>query len=112
MIKPWKVILTETALADLEDILETTLEEFGTMQLTRYAEQIESAIRELENAGNNAPLLKRRSDIRSGIATYPLAREGKASPHQFYLRIEKASKEPVIIILRVLHERMDPGVHL
>jgi len=47
-MKPWKVILTDAALADLDDILETTLEEFGTLQLKRYTEQIERAIRELE----------------------------------------------------------------
>lgn len=111
-MKPWTVIITETALADLEDILETTLEDFGTLQLKRYGEQIERAIRELEEAGNRAPLLKHRSDIRSGIATYPLAREGKASPHQFYLRIEKDRNNQSIIILRVLHQKMDPEAHL
>jgi toxin ParE1/3/4 len=76
-MKPWKVILTDAALADLDDILETTLEEFGTLQLKRYTEQIERAIRELEEAGNLAPLLKHGSDIRAGVATYPLARESK-----------------------------------
>ena len=76
-MKPWKVILTDAALADLDDILETTLEEFGTLQLKRYTEQIERAIRELEEAGNVAPLLEHRSDIQAGIATYPLARESK-----------------------------------
>lgn len=44
-MKPWKVILTDAALADLNDILETTLEEFETLQLKRYTEQIERAIR-------------------------------------------------------------------
>ena len=63
-MKPWKVILTDTARADLDRILETTLEEFGTIQLKRYAEQIENAFRELEESGNRAPLLKQRSDIR------------------------------------------------
>jgi len=76
-MKPWKVTLTDTALADLDDILETTLEEFGTLQLKRYTEQIERAIRELEEAGNVPPLLKHRSDIQAGIATYPLAKESK-----------------------------------
>ena len=55
-MKPWKVILTDAALTDLDDILETTLEEFGTLQLKRYTEQIERAISELEEAGNLAPL--------------------------------------------------------
>lgn len=111
-MKPWKVILTDAALADLDDILETTLEEFGTLQLKRYTEQIERAIRELEEAGNLAPLLKHRLDIRIGIATYPLARKGKPSPHHFYLRMEKDSHNQSVIILRVLHQRMDPEVHL
>ncbi|MBN8238938.1 type II toxin-antitoxin system RelE/ParE family toxin [Marinobacter hydrocarbonoclasticus] len=59
-MKPWKVILTDAALADLDDILETTHQEFGTLQLKRYTEQIEQAIRELQEAGNLAPLLKHR----------------------------------------------------
>jgi toxin ParE1/3/4 len=33
-MKLWKVILTDAALADLDD----TLEEFGTLQLKRYTE--------------------------------------------------------------------------
>ena len=45
-------------------IVETTLESFGTVQLKRYATQIESAIRELEETGKNALLLKARPDIR------------------------------------------------
>lgn len=111
-MKPWKVIITDSALADLDNILETTVEEFGTVQLERYTGLIQSAIRELEEAGSSAPLLKSRSDIRPGIATYPIAREGKASSHLLYLRIEKNAKERSIIIIRVLHERMDPGAHL
>ncbi len=111
-MKPWKVILTDTALADLDAILETTLGSFGTVQLNRYATQIESAIRELEEAGDKAPLLKDRPDIQHGIACYPLARQGKASPHQFYLRFDTTSAEPAVIVLRVLHERMDPAKHL
>lgn len=111
-MKPWKVIITDSALADLDNILETTLEEFGTVQLERYTGLIQSAIRELEGAGSSAPLLKSRSDIRPGIATYPIARESKASPHQLYIRIENTAKEPTIVILRVLHQRMDPVAHL
>lgn len=111
-MKPWKVVLTDSALADLDYILETTLEEFGTNQLTRYTEQIQSAIRELEEYGIRAPLLKPRSDIRPGISAYPLSRKGRHSPHQFYLRIETVEQTPAVVILRVLHERMDPEIHM
>ena len=62
-MKPWKVILTDAALADLDAILETTLEEFGTLQLKRYTEQIERAVRELEEAGN---LLVKRPKVPTG----------------------------------------------
>lgn len=107
------VEFTDSALADLDDILENTLDEFGTLQLERYTTQIQNAIWELEEAGSSAPLLKNRPDIRPGIATYPIAREGKASPHLFYLRkIENSAKGPAIVIIRVLHQRMDPGAHL
>lgn len=111
-MKPWKVIFTDAALADLDTILETTLESFGTIQLKRYATQIESAIRELEETGNKALLLKARPDIRPGISSYPLARQGKASPHQFYLKIDTTPEESAVIVLRVLHDSMDPALHL
>jgi toxin ParE1/3/4 len=111
-MKPWKVILTDSALADLDSILETTLEEFGNVQLERYTSQIQSAIRELKETGSGAPLLKSRPDIRPGIATYPIAREGKASPHLFYLQLADNTKEPAVVIIRILHQRMDPGFHL
>lgn len=109
---PWKVDFTDSALADLDNILETTQEELGTLQPERYTAQIQSAIRELEEAGSSAPLLKSRPDIRPGIATYPIARKGKTSPHRFYLRIEEDAKEPAIVIIRILRQRMDPGAHL
>jgi toxin ParE1/3/4 len=96
-MKPWKVILTDTALADLDRILETTLEEFGTIQFKRYTEQIESAIRKREESGNRAPLLKPRSDIRPGISTFPLSRKGRDSPHQFYLRMKTGEQKPAVI---------------
>ena len=112
MTKPWKVILTDSALADLDGILDTTHEEYGTVQLKRYSRQITDAIQELEESGTHSPLFKHRPDIGPGISTYPLSRKGKGSPHQFYLRIEKHEKEPAIIILRILHERMDPKAHL
>lgn len=57
--------------------------EFGTVQLQRYTEQIQVAIRELEAKGADAPLLKSRDDIHPGMHTYPLARTGKGSPHHF-----------------------------
>lgn len=111
-MKPWKVVLTDSALADLDHILETTLEEFGTIQLTRNTEQIEGAIRELEESGNRAPLLKKRPDIRSGIYAYPLSRKGRDSPHQLYLRIEMGEQNQAVVVLRVLHQRMDPEIRV
>lgn len=109
---PWKVTLTDTTLSDLDAILETTLQEFGTMQLRRYIGQIEKAIKELEDAGNRAPPLRHRPDIRPEIFVFPLAREGRASPHHFYLKIDNTRYRRVIIILRILHQRMDPEYHL
>lgn len=109
---PWKVTLTDAALSDLDGILETTLQEFGTFQLRRYAGQIEQAIRELGKAGNRAPLLRHRPDIRPNLFIYPCARDGRPSPHQFYLKIDKTVHRRAIIILRVLHYRMEPESRL
>lgn len=46
-MEPWKVTLTDSALSDLDNILEVSLMEFGSAQLQRYTEQIQGAIREL-----------------------------------------------------------------
>jgi plasmid stabilization system protein ParE len=69
-------------------------------------------MRELEETGNLTPLLNHRPDIQSGTVTYPLARKGKPSPHHFYPRIKEDIHNQSVIILRVLHQRMDPEVHL
>jgi len=86
--------------------------EFGSAQLQRYTEQIQGAIRELEEKGGDAPLLKSRDDIHPGLQTYPLARTGKGSPHHFYLQLDCKAGRNAVVILRVLHERMDPAKYL
>lgn len=108
-MEPWKVTLTDSALSDLDEILEATLMEFGTVQFQRYTEQIQVAIRELEAKGADAPLLKSRDDIHPGMHSYPLARTGKGSPHHFYLQLDCKAGRNAVVILRVLHERMDPA---
>lgn len=111
-MQPWMVTLTDSALADIDDILEATLLVFGSIQLQRYSAQFQLAIKELEAGGPDAALLKDRSDIQSGIFTYPLSRAGKGSPHHFYLRFRREAEAREVIIFRVLHERMDPAIHL
>ncbi|RMJ04219.1 Toxin ParE [Marinobacter litoralis] len=111
-MEPWKVILTDTALADLDSILDETLSQFGNLQLRRYTKQIQNALQELEANGLNAPLLKDRGDIQPHLLTYPLSRKGKRSPHHLYLRFDVKGNENSVIILRILHERMDPETQI
>jgi plasmid stabilization system protein ParE len=61
-MQPWMVTLSDSALADIDDILEATLLVFGSIQLQRYSAQFQLAIRELEAGGPDAALLKDRSE--------------------------------------------------
>ena len=105
---PWMVNLTQTANADLEAILEYTLKNHGARQLNAYTALIESAVRNLSEQGDKAPLLQHRYTITANLFSYPIARSGSKSPHHLYISFAFDGSDRVVNILRILHERMDP----
>ena len=80
----------------------------------RYAAVLAAAMRQVA-AEPDGPLTRKRPDLRSGIRSFHVRHarrsEGaKVRPvHVLYYRV---AKEGVIEIIRVLHERMEPGRHL
>ena len=107
---PWTVNLTQTANADLEAILEYTLQHHGVRQLDAYTALIENAVRDLSEQGDKAPFLRPRYAIAADLFSYPIARAGMKSPHHLYISFAINGSDRVVNILRILHERMDPDL--
>ena len=94
------------ARADLKEVLAYTHGKWGAEQAGRYATLIDEAV----DAIRKAPHLGRpRFGVRSGILAHHIGRTGRKASHLLYYRIDPNGD---IEIVRFLHERMDPGLHL
>lgn len=108
--------LSRPAQADLDKILTTSAERWGDDTSRRYAELLVAAMRKVA-ADPEGPVTQNRKEILSGIRSLHLRqvrRDRRAGSvrqpvHVIYFR---AIEPGVIEIVRVLHERMDPGRHL
>jgi len=91
--------LTREAEADIVDIYRYSVENFGQAQADAYHDGLEDGFRLLADS----PLLGRDyAFLRPGLRRY------EHESHSVYYRVEDAG----ILILRVLHRRMDPARHL
>ncbi len=99
--------LTGQADADILGILQFTLTTFGERQAGDYAALIQEALRLVE-VDPRRTSARPRDDIRDGVRSFHVAlassRRGAAS-HLIYF-IEPEPTE--IVVLRVLHEQMEP----
>jgi toxin ParE1/3/4 len=103
--------LTEQAGVDVEAILEDTATTFGPRQVAVYADLIERAIlRVAENP--DQPSTTARTDIGAGVRSYHIelvaGRRGAASHLLYYMVGELDDDSMGVIVLRVLHEHMEP----
>ena len=103
--------VTEPADRDIKEILAYTLKRFGTKQFLAYAEIIKNG---MSMVGDNPewPGSIDRSPIAQGVRLFHLelaaGRAGAAS-HCLYYTTGMTSKGTVgTVILRVLHEQMEP----
>jgi len=107
--------LTEAADADIRDILRQTARRFGPLQRRRYGELIEQAALMVAAAPERAGS-RQRDELASGIRSFHVERAGGrrgAAAHVLYYRPAQLDDgSDGIIILRVLHERMDPSRHI
>lgn len=101
--------LTEAADEDIEEILRATLDLFGAGQVERYAALIDQALKRLSDDPYDR-VTKSRSDIAASVRSIHLslfaARRGAAA-HIIYYVAPGTAGDPTIV-LRLLHERMDP----
>jgi toxin ParE1/3/4 len=107
--------LTEAAEADITDILRETTRRFGRSQRGRYAGYLQRAI-ELIAEKPDRPGSRRRSELGAGIRSFHIElaaqRLGAASHLLYYFRAVFDDDQEGVVILRVLHEAMDPERHL
>ncbi len=90
---------TDSAEADLAGIVQNTIEAWGTDQATRYIDGLERVTdRLLEHPAMGA--------IREDLVDSP-----RAFPYRSHILYYRDEPER-LVVLRVLHKRMDPQVHV
>lgn len=102
--------LTLAAERDIRDILAATLTTFGTHQLATYSALIERGL-ELVGAEPERAGSLDRSAIAPGVRLFhlELAAGRRGAAHCLYYTTGKLSSGEVgVIVLRVLHEGMEP----
>ena len=103
--------ITQAAERDVRDILRKTLKVFGTLQLAAYAGIIEKGMMIIGDDPECAGSID-RSEIAPGVRLFHLelaAGKSGAASHCLYYTTGKMPNGTVgTIILRVLHEHMEP----
>lgn len=108
--------LSAPAQADLQNILLLSAGRQGAAGRRRYAALIAAALRKIAS-NSQGPVTRGRDDIVTGIRSFHIRHaRGDVSAakvtrpvHVIYYR---TTQPGVIEIVRVLHERMEPSLHL
>lgn len=105
------VRLTVEAERDLTEIARYTATAFGVVQAMHYAALIEHAMSLLAK-NPLRPASRARDELRPGVRSMHLSRAAArrhAAAHVLYYHLVAGADEAQeIVILRVLHERMEP----
>ena len=109
--KGWRVRLAATALEDYQDILQWTVDQFGSAQTLAYAETLSSALEDL-CAGPGALGVKARGEIGPNLYTLHVARKGRKGRHFVMFQAGHVQGTAVIDVLRILHDSMDLAQHM
>jgi toxin ParE1/3/4 len=107
--------LTEAADDDIEDILRTSARQFGPIQRARYALLLEKAALMVAEAPERPGSWDRHGlgeGVRSFHVEHAAGRRGAAAHILYYLRGILDDGSDGVVITRVLHERMDPALHV
>lgn len=115
MTKKLRCQLTEIADQDIADILRESERLFGPRQRAAYAKVIEKTVAIIAEQPER-PSVRLRNDIGVGIRSLHLelaaGRRGGAAHCLYFTHGRLEDGATGIIILRVLHERMEPRAHL
>lgn len=103
--------LTEPAESDIRDILRNTMRMFGPQQVQAYARIVEHGI-ELIAEDPDRPGSIGRDELVPGVRLLHLeiaaGRRGAAAHCLYYMKSRLSDGTMGVIVLRVLHERMEP----
>jgi len=103
--------LTQPAERDIRDILRNSMQMFGPQQVQAYARIIERGI-ELVSEDPDRPGSIERAELAPGVRLLHLeiaARRRGGAAHCLYCMKGRLSDDTIgVIVVRVLHERMDP----
>lgn len=107
--------LTEAADTDIARILRESGQRFGPRQRVAYAMLLERAA-DLIAEEPRRPGSRDRSMLAAGVRSFHVeltaSRRGAAVHCIYYVEAGAQGSGEAVIILRVLHERMDPALHL
>jgi toxin ParE1/3/4 len=107
--------LTGAAGADIAGILQESDRRFGPRQRLTYAALLERAA-ELIAEEPQRPGSRDRSILAAGLRSFHVefaaTRRGAAVHCIYYTEVGAKAVGARVVILRVLHERMDPALHL
>jgi len=101
-----EVTRSEAAENDIREVLTYTVEGWDVEQAVKYADLIEEAI---DAIANNPHVGRPRFGVRPGILAHHISQKGRSASHFLYYRIDLNGE---VEIVRFLHDRMDPGLHL
>lgn len=108
--------LTKTAKADIASILKTSESRHGLEARLRYRGLIAAAIRRVAD-DPNGPLTKEFPFGESGVRSFHIRHSRRGSGegrvgHPVHVIFYRAVHPGLIEIVRVLHERMEPTLHI
>ena len=94
-----KYQLTEEADRDVEEILTYSVKNFGVTQTQHYFEALKKCIELLADNPN------------MGYSAEDILPEYLRFPHESHIIFYKSLSSSILVV-RILHERMDPNLHL
>jgi len=101
-----RLILTETAKADIRDILRSTRTQFGPLQVPRYRALIAEArkrLRETPNLGHH------REGLPPEGRLFHISQPGRPARHFLAYFVDEAAD--TVVVVRVVHDAMDMPRH-
>lgn len=104
----WKVRLTTAAESDFADIVSWTKASFGRAQTRIYRDVLLAAIDALAD-GPEFLGSKAKPDVRRGLRTLHVARNGRRGRHVLWYRSRQSG---TVEVLRILHDSMDLARHV
>ena len=98
-----RLVVSASARRDIANALQHSLRRWGPAQRRQYRSLVEDALGDLLDHPEH-PASRARDDIRSGIRTFHIARQGRPASHFIVYRIAPARD---IHVIRLLHDAMD-----